>query len=82
MSSYSIVIPLYNEENNIEKLINEIKFSLLDKFNFEIILVNDGSLDNTLHKIKELIKKNDALKIFFIDNKKKYGTKLFNICWY
>lgn len=46
----SVVIPAYNEENAIEKIIKEIekvmKKNKLDK-GFEIIVVNDGSTDNT-----------------------------------
>ena len=44
---FSIVIPVFNEENNLASLINEIKNSLIDYNEFEIIVVNDFSNDNT-----------------------------------
>lgn len=49
----SILIPVYNEEKtllNILKRINECK---IDNFDFETIIINDGSDDNTFNVIKE-----------------------------
>jgi len=52
----SVVIPVYNEEKSIKKTVEEIKNVLknnnLDK-NSEIIIVNDGSTDNTLKELKK-----------------------------
>jgi glycosyltransferase involved in cell wall biosynthesis len=50
----SIIIPFLNEEDNIERLTYELnKFVSNNKeINFEIILVNDGSADRSLEKIK------------------------------
>ena len=42
----SIVIPVRNEAGNIDQLIQEIEKSLKSK-KYEIIYVNDGSVDNT-----------------------------------
>ena len=54
----SIVIPVYNSENILDELINQIKSEIKEKlslFNeFEIILVNDNSADNSWNKIKEI----------------------------
>jgi glycosyltransferase involved in cell wall biosynthesis len=47
MSGYSIIIPAYNEENNI---ISTLEAILANSGNFEIILVDDGSTDNTYQK--------------------------------
>ena len=45
--SFSIIIPFYNEEDNVKNLIHEI-FESLNIYNeYEIILINDGSNDNT-----------------------------------
>lgn len=46
----SIIIPVFNEEKNIEKIIRQI-FKLKKKFHFEIIVINDGSTDKTHNKI-------------------------------
>ncbi len=55
MTSISVVIPVYNEEENVFNLHSEIKeMCVKNNYNYEIIFVNDGSTDNTLNKIKEL----------------------------
>jgi len=59
----SIVIPCYNEEDNIIPL-TEILLKTLKKYNdYEIIFVDDGSYDKTLKKIKEIRNKNKKIKI-------------------
>ena len=54
----SIVIPVYNSENILDELIKQIKSEIKEKKNlfknFEIILVNDNSLDNSWKRIKEI----------------------------
>ena len=52
---YSVIIPVYNEEGNVEKLNNEIK-QTLDLLNkpYEIIYINDNSTDKTLKELKGL----------------------------
>ncbi len=47
-----IIIPVFNEENNIEKCIDSIQNQTYKVSN--IILVNDGSTDKTLSKIQDL----------------------------
>lgn len=49
----SIVIPLYNEEENVEELYFEIKKNVSD-LDYEIIFVDDGSKDKTWEKIKKI----------------------------
>lgn len=57
----SIIIPVYNSEKILEKLITEI-YENLQQFNFEVILVNDFSNDNSWNKIKKLSISNNFLK--------------------
>ena len=57
----SIVVPLYNEEENVARLHEKIHASLAPlAMSYEIILVDDGSSDRTF-EILEGIKKNDPL---------------------
>lgn len=68
--NFSIVIPLYNEEENIELLIREINEALFNlDCSYEIILVDDGSKDNTVNIIKSINLNNLTL----IQNSKNYG---------
>lgn len=48
-----IVVPLYNEEKNVENVISGIREELAGE-EYKIIAVNDGSFDNTLDKINKL----------------------------
>ena len=45
----SVAIPCYRSENNIEHVVKDIikKFDSQNKYDYEIILANDGSPDNT-----------------------------------
>ena len=50
----SVIIPVYNEENSIKNVIERIPNHL----NYEIIIVDDGSTDNSVLKIKEIERDN------------------------
>ena len=67
----SIVVPLYNEErtiiNILSKIQNEIK--KLNEFNFEVIIINDGSNDNS----KKLLEENSNLYNTLISFNKNRG---------
>lgn len=74
----SIIIPVYNEQNRISNTIKKtIDYFSKKNFNFEIIIVNDGSTDNTISVVKRNIKelknnlKND--KISILNNKINKG---------
>ncbi len=71
----SVIIPAYNEEKTIAKTINSILAS--DYPNFEVIVVNDGSKDNTLEIVKEF--KNEKLKVFSKKNSGKGSALNFGI---
>lgn len=63
MKTITILIPCYNEENSIEILYEHLQkvISQLQEYNFQILLVNDGSGDNTLIKMKELHAKDPSV---------------------
>jgi len=68
--SLSIVVPAYNEEDTIEDTLKHI-FNLDYKNIVEVLVVNDGSTDNTLEILKRLLPLyKDKLKIL---NKKNSG---------
>lgn len=50
MTELSIIIPVYNEQGNIGRLVKKINSVL--SFDFEIIVVNDGSTDSTLDELR------------------------------
>ena len=67
---FSIVIPVFDEAQNIEALVNEIFNSLKDYNDFELIIVNDSSTDNTIDLVCALKKK---FNILLINNPKNKG---------
>jgi len=61
----SVVIPAYNEERNLKKgVLDEVK-DFLDKsgFNFEVIIVDDGSTDETYEIVKKYILQDKRFKL-------------------
>jgi dolichol-phosphate mannosyltransferase len=68
----SIVIPAYNESENIPKTVPAI-LNLIKSlpYRFEIIMVADGCTDNTLDKIQELILEHK--NIFYIEFSRNFG---------
>ena len=60
----SVVIPVYNEEENL-KLLSDTVIGVLNKLNksYELILVDDGSKDNSPMIFKEITEKNKNIKV-------------------
>src|SRR3989344_1761210 len=67
----SLVIPIFNEEENIRELHERSKKTLEKIGPHEIIFVNDGSRDKTFEKILELADKDKGVKI--IDFSRNFG---------
>lgn len=67
----SIVVPLYNEEENVELLTAKIHESLKG-YQYQIIYVDDFSNDNTRKVVKEM----EDEKVHLISLKKNYGQSL------
>lgn len=60
--SLSVLIPAYNEEDSIEGTVKSVLNSDYDTI-LEIIVINDGSTDNSLKIIKQLTKKYKKVKL-------------------
>ena len=68
----SIIIPVFNESESIGYLLDEIKSVMVsNELHFELIVVNDGSKDNTLSVLEELTLKIKELVV--ISLRKNYG---------
>lgn len=71
----SIIVPMYNEEPNVEPFYNRIK-KVLDEIgmDYEIVCINDGSQDKTLEKLLMLREMDPRVKI--IDFSRNFGKEM------
>ncbi len=68
----SVIIPLYNEEESLNPLANEIRKALKPvNISYEVIFVDDGSDDNSLKILKEICRTDKRFK--FLSFRKNYG---------
>ena len=75
---FSIVIPVYNVEEYIGKCLNSVLNQTYD--NFEVIIVNDGTKDNSQKIIDKFVKKDKRFKSFIkknggLSDARNYGIK-------
>src|SRR3990167_3756694 len=75
----SVIIPVYNEENNINPLIKNLA-PTIKNYNYEIVFIDDGSKDKTAQIIKKALKQNSRIKLVtFIRN---FGHQMALSCGY
>ena len=77
----SVVIPAYNEETNIRLgAIDKVARYLEDQtYSWEVIIVNDGSVDKTAKLLTEFIKKNPRFKLIDNPHQGKAGTVMTGV---
>ena len=73
MLDISVIVPIYNEEENIRTLYNRLSDSLKNDISnqYEIIFVNDGSKDSSITIIKSLASQDNKVK--YIDLSRNFG---------
>ncbi len=60
----SVVIPMFNEAENVAATLRRVEDALISFYgSYEIIAVNDGSLDNTLEILKRIASQNGKMKV-------------------
>lgn len=67
----SVIIPMYNSEKTILKTLESVKNQTIDTECFEIIIINDGSSDNSEFLVKKFIAENTDLNITLINQPNK-----------
>ncbi len=80
MKKISVLVPCYNEEENIIPIGNAIieQLDRLDAYDYELIFIDNCSKDKTREKIENLCSKNKKIKAIF--NAKNFGQ--FNSPYY
>lgn len=77
MKLITFCIPMYNESENIKELhrqLNILSEQFINKYNFEFLFINDGSIDNSLDIVKELAKSDE--RISFVDLSRNFGKEV------
>lgn len=74
INEFSIVIPVYNERENIIPLVDELLNTFDNGFNIELVLVDDGSTDGTTEQIKNI--ETSILKPVFLNENCGQGYAL------
>lgn len=75
MKKISIVIPCYNEKDNVSLMANSLKDLFADtlkKYDYEIIYIDNGSNDGTTEELKKICKNNKKIKAIF--NIRNFGV--------
>ncbi len=74
---YSIIIPVFNEEDSILPLFHTLK-EIMDCLGerYEVIFIDDGSTDYSLKQLNELSKKNDFLRIMHFNINRGQGKAM------
>ena len=75
MKKVSIIIPCFNEEHNIRPLYSALcqLFESEAQYDWEVLMINDGSQDNTLAEIKHL--RVEDRRICYIDLSRNFGKE-------
>lgn len=72
----SLVIPCYNEEENVQRFFDEINNAFLGKIdNYELVFVDDGSKDATYKKLKGLYENNPNSNIQVLSFSRNFGKE-------
>lgn len=72
----SIIVPVFNESKRLQNLSNIFDYLKMKKFTHEVIIVNDGSMDNTLELLKQINKKYKFTILSYEKNRGKgYAVK-------
>lgn len=73
----SVILPVFNEKDNIEKAVSSIS-TIFPQFtnNFEVIIVNDGSTDGSTELLSQLAANNKIFKVIHHKENKGYGASL------
>ena len=76
----SIIIPVYYNELNLQPLYKDIKEKVIDviDYDYEIVMVDDGSKDNSWEVMKALAEQDDHVKLYHLS--RNFGSHAAILC--
>lgn len=76
----SLIIPVYYNEDNLRPLYDDLKEKFIEKidYDYEIVMVNDGSKDKSYAVMKELAEKDSNIKIISLS--RNFGSHAAILC--
>ena len=76
----SIIIPVYYNQDNLRPLYDDIKKKIIDviDYEYELVLVNDGSKDKSYEVMQELAQKDDNIRIISLS--RNFGSHSAILC--
>lgn len=74
MKTLTIIIPVFNEETTIAAAVKTVKDCPLPGLKKQIIIVNDGSTDNTGNILRKISRADKKLKVIFMPSNKGKGN--------
>lgn len=76
----SVVIPVYFNQDNLRPLYEDMKEKLFGhtEYDWEVVMVDDGSTDNSYEVMKSLVKEDDRIKIYKLS--RNFGSHAAILC--
>ncbi len=73
--AFSVVLPVFNERDNLAPLLDELR-AVLGTRRYEIIAVDDGSTDGSLEELSRLRRAHTALRVFALERRSGQSAAL------
>ncbi len=71
MNKITVVIPFFNEEKNVVKIVAKVQNSFTGNCICDLLLVDDGSTDNTLAEIERI--SNSESNVYYVSFSRNFG---------
>jgi glycosyltransferase involved in cell wall biosynthesis len=75
----SVIIPMFNAEDTIIEALDSVRDQTVGSENFEIIVIDDGSTDNSSHLVENYIQENPELNILLMSQENKGVSSARNV---
>lgn len=75
----SVIVPVYNVSEYLRECLDSLLAQTMDKNDMEILLINDGSTDNSFEICQQYAQEHDVFKLFTKENEGLSATRNFGI---